>query len=612
MSKQAELNTLHNQIYKLVKDSLIVLEKFEEEYECHFPFESYEELSKVDFWNRFDTYQNKQLNAHQWANHIVNQTSDFDFKEKMIFDSKIVWKELYELVRNHNDFLETDYLQDTLYKEARDNPPYTEINKLRTLEFIIDSRISIDEYRWHLCKRYQRIYDDYDWSRFFYRGPINYSLAELDRKLFLSFENIIQAITTPGGATPLETDYARSNHFANNHTLKSCEKLFTSEFEDLNYELVLSSSFMSALTSLILALLKPVKEEDGETFKLVLIGRKIYYEVLKVFGLDKGDFKKNDSNHITFFGSRLVVKLISSIDQIKEHNDLDAIYFESASNSWDGWTPLFEDLQNELKLTNCKYIIADTTLKPFIFSVQLLKKFEGTIIQLHSLTKYAQLGTNVSMGGLAIISKNSCNSICTELANRMKEIIILFGQHPNPNLAKTVCNNELDFKNRLARMRGNADVLKLILLKTNQGKKSWKVLEKASTSTNLIWIAIDKEWFDHSVQVISKTPPYGMDLRESKFIRRVLKDVEKNNKKLSPKEKRRVFKRVLEEKLWSQTLGEWHEEGSFLKTSFGFNQTTYTVLGNTTLYLRISCGVESMELLREIADNLITTLGIKD
>ncbi|KAA3643518.1 MAG: hypothetical protein DWQ07_23710 [Chloroflexi bacterium] len=83
--------------------------------------------------------------------------------------------------------------------------------------------------------------------------------------------------------------------------------------------------------------------------------------------------------------------------------------------------PDCEDVLRVAIDTSCKFIISDTTAAPFFFSELHLSKFDGIFIQLQSLAKYAQLGTNIAMGGLAIIYSSLLRKILGKLrAKRMK------------------------------------------------------------------------------------------------------------------------------------------------------------------------------------------------
>lgn len=584
MSRYPYQSTLVKRIFKIQSKSLEILHHIQELNRGVYPFTSLKLSTAQRFNSALIEFQDIEISPHEWVALIKDPNRKKELKEKMIFDSITGLEEFEELITDHSFFLESEFFDEVAWSEGDGNTNPPQIERLSILNNLIFYRKYIDEDRWSLIKRYNAIFDDYDWERFYYRGCAGISLAELDTKLWLTFEKIIQSIPTPGGATPLRNDYARSEHFAHNISVESCRKLFSSEYPNSPHQFVISSSFMSALHSLLLSLLS--LRTNNKPIRIGLFGDQIYFEVQRLFGI-VGNKEIKD----TILGENFT---IDHVNGEMNHLNFDVIYFEAVSNSRNGLSVDWEEVLNIAQRSNCQYVISDTTSNPFAFTESYINRFDGIFVQLQSLAKYVQLGTNVSMGGLAIIHEKDTGKTCKKIAKKMRETIKFLGQHPDPNIAKAICRNQEILKKRLAKMNRNAHIFKKLLLEFCDSSKNWVVTNNGFNPTNIIWIEVKKEWIIRAKEITPKGSKFGLS-------------------RLNFKEPiDHIFiKYILEFYLWQPTLGEWDDCSPLVKTSFGFNQTTFHIMNNRNrkTYIRISCGIESIELIREIAFNTLKTLG---
>lgn len=141
-------------------------------------------------------------------------------------------------------------------------------------------------------------------------------------------------------------------------------------------------------------------------------------------------------------------------------------------------------------------------------------------------------------------------------------------------------------------MKKNAEVFKKLLMHFNDTSKHWELINNKNNTTNIIWIEVKKEWISTAKRIRPASSIYGLETP--------------NFNELETSE---YIKVVLESWLWEPTIGECDDQSPVVKTSFGFNQTTFHILNYSKIYIRISCGIESMELLREIAYHTIKILG---
>jgi len=581
MSRYPKDTTSINRIFKIIFVSTNILYKLNELNSHYFSIKGIKFPKNNSFYAALSEFEERDISSDEWIELITENSKHKELKEKLIFDSYNVWNDFEELIVDHNDFLEMEFFDEVSWKEGDGNLAPPQINRLHILNNLIYYRQMLDTDRWFLINKHNRIYDDYDWERAYYTGSVGISLAKLDIKLWETFEKIIQSIPTPGGATPLLDYYARGKHFAHDISLQSCKKLFNRRFKNISTKYVLSSSFMSSLHSLLLSL--ATLENIEKPIRVGIVGKQVYFEVLKLFGI-AGGAELRDS----ILGEKFIIKRFPEQNQA----EFDVLYFEAATNSPNGKSPKLDDVIKIAKNSSCKVLISDITSNPFAFNEADIRKHNGLFIQLQSLAKYVQLGTNISMGGLAMIHQN--NSIFSNqlIANSMYSHNTILGQHPDPNLAKAICRNPVILEKRLIRMKKNAEVFKKLLIRFNDTSKHWELINNKNNTTNIIWIEVKKEWISTAKRIRPSSAPFGLEIP--------------NYDKLEISE---YIKFVLEFWLWQPTIGECDEQNPTVKTSFGFNQTTFHILNHRKIYIRISCGIESMELLREIAYHTIKILG---
>lgn len=581
MSRYPNVETLANRIFKTIDVSIDTLYQIHNIPANKYPLPLHKKSNAKLFYNVLHEFEENEIKPEEWIDLLTNLSKYRELKEKLIIDSYLVWNDFEELLNDHTFYLETDYFEKVSWNEGDGNADPPQINRLYILGIMVHNRKYLDVERWLLLKKYHRIYDDYDWERLYRDGLVGISLSTLDIKLTDSFEKIIQSIPTPGGATPLLDYYARGEHFAHEISQQSCKELFNKKYQNLKPNYVLTSSFMSALHALLITL--ATLNEKDKFINIGVVGKGVYFEVLRLFGLKDGEEIKKAT-----LGNKFKVQRIEPDYKGK----LDILYFEETPNSPYGNTPKIEDVIKLSRNTNCKVVITDITSNPFAFSETDIIKFSGLFIQLQSLAKYIQLGTNISMGGLAMFHQNKSKVDIQQMVKQMNEYITILGQHPDPNLAKAICRNPEILEKRLNRMKKNAIVFQKMLQYYSDRGKHWAVIDNESNTTNIIWIEVKKKWITRAKELKPASTPYGL-----------------YKPKYSKLNTSQYIKYILEAHLWQPVIGESNGSSPVVKTSFGFNQTTFHILDKGKIYIRISCGIESMELLRELVHYTISILG---
>lgn len=592
MPRYAKFATLGQRIDKRLIGSLNALPQIPAVHSLECPPVPVPPPTRKDFVSALSDFQKDPPAPSVWASWINDtdmamtaRDETLRLKEQLILDSATRWKEDRDLIQEHATFIEQELFDAVSWRGGDGNldPPQT--YQLYYLLDLISSREYIDADRWHLLKGHRTVRDDYDWARFGFSGNLGISLAELDTGLWRSFDAIVQSIPTPGGATPLIDDYARSTHFAHNISRQSCQTLFTAQHRDSPPCLVVSSSFMSALYSLLLSLRS--RRQGKSPFKLGVVGTRLYFEVDRLF--DQENRTRSTISH-TVLGRDFSIKRIKSATRTGS-SKLDAIYFEAAPNSPDMRRTEWNDVLALAKRASCQCVICDVTLAPFYFDGTRIHDIGADLIQLQSLAKFAQIGTNVAMGGLAMLHGKHAAA----LSDRMRSIITVLGQHPDPNLAKALCRDKRSFKKRLARMARNARILKQMLEEYSKMGADWSVANSDVDAANLVWIEVKRGWIARARRLRPAEPPYGYDTPEWE----ALGDSD-------------FIKHVLQMRFWQPCLAEWADDAPSVKTSFGFSQTTFHVLNYKRILIRISCGAESVEQFRELAICTAKTLGYQE
>lgn len=528
--------------------------------------------------------------AERWCIMFNSHDHQLEFKENLIINSITTWCELLEAVDFHMDFIANDYRDEISEWTCEEGFYLSQINKsikeLVGLIRYIERRICIDALRYSLLVEFKFVGDSYECERFGQIDTYVSNLGALDGKLFQEFERIVQSIPIPGGATPY--GYTRGEHFAHDISIRSCEKLLSTRLFPEYPKMVIASSFMGVLNVLLFSFCE--NRTTIDPFKLYVYGQEgTYFEVK---GLLKTKGEKQTSTD-KLFGGRL--------DRLKElSKELDAIYVEPFSNALGGPINWQQVITAAIEY-NCKCLIVDATLRPIaLFKNEYnIESFKGIIIELHSIAKFVQMGTNIAMGGLAIIHSNhQQKQFTSKLVSRMRSLVNQFGSHSDLNLAKTICTNPEVLRNRINRSCKNAEILRRILNSNSPSNGGWIVHTSDSILKPTVWVIINKKkWKERAIELLPKWGPSG-----SRWT-----NIDPKKMKL-----REMIVCTLECHLWFSPIDN-DDEKPTLRSSFGFNQTNFLFKvpekNQNEVRIRISCGVETVEMLSKTAYQLLDLLG---
>jgi len=240
-------------------------------------------------------------------------------------------------------------------------------------------------------------------------------------------------------------------------------------------------------------------------------------------------------------------------------------------------------------MPNLKVVIADVTLDPL--SVRQLWRAvpnDVVLIFIDSLTKYAQCGLNMAVGGMAGVMCAKGNTLGKRLAVQLERMPVWLGQHMDPRLALALIPSRTLFVERLRRMRRNARLIAQWFERIAPGSVRHAADREAAST--LVYIRGRIRW---------AVVPADSDLYQFRRMRKGRRRTE-------------AFLRSFEH----DYLRPWDErdEGPSVvrvSTSFGFSITSMHGIADPSdpdgFWLRISAGVESLEQLHVVLSHYVSS-----
>ena len=230
-------------------------------------------------------------------------------------------------------------------------------------------------------------------------------------------------------------------------------------------------------------------------------------------------------------------------------------------------------------------IIIDKTLDPFCADrlIPLLPK-NVLLVVIESLSKYWQLGTNLSIAGIAslvasgpIATRRACH-----LATRLRKLIEALGQHMDPRVVLAMPPYREALEARLSRMRRNARLLANWLRRNQRG--TVRHADAEDTCSSLVYLS----W---SIPTAKRSELNFSGALEQRG---------------SPKEQtlewRDAYVSAVVSYLEEMLSDDYLLSPVRLGTSFGFSRTAISPVPKSTTecQLRLSAGLENIEALRKI------------
>ena len=265
----------------------------------------------------------------------------------------------------------------------------------------------------------------------------------------------------------------------------------------------------------------------------------------------------------------------------------DLLLLEPIGNTPDGDVV---DLVEVVKTVGAKgsprTMILDKTLDPFCLDrvIPILPQ-AVVLVAIDSLTKFAQLGANVAIGGIAsFIAKGEEARIrARAIATRVRDLIAALGQHMDIRLALAMAPDRMALETRISRMRRNALLLASWLRKDRPDVVGHA--DNGDVCSTLVYLA----W------TIPAPQESQLDFASH---------LEKLGVQGSPtSEWREAYGAAVFDYLGEALAGSDLTSPVRFGTSFGFSRTSIGSIplrDMTRFCLRVSAGVESIEGLREI------------
>lgn len=388
---------------------------------------------------------------------------------------------------------------------------------------------------------------------------------EIDAEFRTTFERILQGVPMHVGVTPDRGthDYARSRHFARELVVEPYARIHALS-PSMPAQYYPASSAMALLSDLLI-------------FSISTMARPVRIGYLEHSYFETHEFL---GNRLGFLKGRF--KLIE-IPQNAGANkyDLDVVLLETIGNHPKGialddvWVRKF--LRN---LPAVKIVIIDITLDPFRMQDYARYIPKGTVfVAIDSLTKYAQAGTNVAIGGMATIiagKSGEAKKRAEQLWQWLQDMTRLLGQHMDPRLAISLVPSREILKERIHRMRRNASLIAQVFRKMCAGNV--RHASSGKTASTMVYLKGCINWGELKTSELAR---FHKERRITEEHRAELLTEYKSN--------------------YIRPEGEGDKTAAIvrLSTSFGFSVTSVHIIepkkAGNEFWIRVSAGIESLE-----------------
>jgi cystathionine beta-lyase/cystathionine gamma-synthase len=440
--------------------------------------------------------------------------------------------------------------------------PETGQRVLRELNFLlalVELRRGIDVLRFLLLER---------------RAIRRYVPFEVDADLRWAFEQILQGIPLSVGMTPDRgtRDYARSEHIAREVVVERYAAMHSLP-RSSRAKYVPASSAMAILSDvLLLASGTSARTRQRRTAVIGLVGR-TYFETREVLA------------RLLSLATRTARVVTASLDTKATARRLDALVVEPIENHPDGTARSLAGLRRLVSKLRPGIVVIDVTLDPLV--LRRLTRFippQTVCVVVDSLTKYAQAGSNVAIGGIATVipgKSSGARKRAQSMVDWLHTMNRLLGQHMDPRLAITLVPSREVLEERLRRMRRNAKLVADVFRRIVPDRVHHA--RHGRTVSTLVYLVCTINWRATAVEPLMRFRrwPKGA-ARTTALLRGIESD-------------------------FIRPVGEGEREAAILRlsTSFGFNATSAHSLVHPQatgddFWVRVSAGMESVEHLDSV------------